>query len=507
MAVKRAFISVYDKTGIVELARRLQALGIELVSSGGTAHLLQENGLKVTPVEEITGFPSLFGGRVKTLHPKVHGGILFRRNEAQDVADAEKYGIPALDLVVINLYPFQETIAKPDTTFEEAIEMIDIGGPGMLRAAAKNHSQVIPLVHPEDFEGVLQALEEKGDLEQDERRHLALRAFTTTAAYDVAVSNWLAEQCDQQTDLFAEARSRFMSLRYGENPHQQAAVYGDIAPSVQVLHGKQLSFNNIVDLQAALELISEFDVPACAIVKHTNPCGVGLAKDLVTAWQRAFATDNTSPFGGIITVNRELDLATAREIDSIFSELVVAPAFAEDALQLLRKKKQRRLIQYDPAVNFPRQQYRSFWGGTLVQERDTIDVDPDSMKVVSKRQPTDAEWQALRLAWRVVKHVKSNAIVFTDAERTLAVGAGQMSRVDSARIAVAKATEQGISLAGAVLGSDAFFPFPDGVEEAAAAGVTAVIQPGGSIRDEEVIAAADQADLAMVFTGIRHFKH
>lgn len=507
MAVKRAFLSVFDKTGIVELATRLQTLGVELVSSGSTAKLLQENGLPVTPVEELTGFPALFGGRVKTLHPKVHGGILYRRDNEQDVADAIRWDIPALDLVVVNLYPFQQTIAKPETTFEEAIEMIDIGGPGLLRAAAKNHQQVIPLVHADDFAPVLQALEEQGEVGLEERRRLALRAFATTAEYDVAISSWLASQCDTTGELFAKVQIRYLNLRYGENPHQMATVYGDLAPAVEILHGKKLSYNNIVDLQAALELIGEFDSPACAIVKHTNPCGVGLAEQLPAAWERAFATDRTSPFGGIITVNRELDLTTATAIDTIFSELVVAPAFEPAALQLLKKKKNRRLISYDPEYCFPEQQYRSFWGGTLVQERDTVDIDPARLQVVSQRQPTEAEWQALRLAWRVVKHVKSNAVVFTSADRTLAVGAGQMSRVDSTRVAIAKATVQGIRLEGAVLGSDAFFPFADGIEEAAAAGVTAVIQPGGSLRDEETIAAADRAGLAMVFTGIRHFKH
>jgi phosphoribosylaminoimidazolecarboxamide formyltransferase/IMP cyclohydrolase len=507
MAIKRAFLSVFDKSGIVELATRLQNLGVELVSSGGTARLLQESGLAVTPVEDLTGFPAMFGGRVKTLHPKIHGGILYRRDNEQDVADAEKWEIPALDMVVVNLYPFQQTIAKPDTSFDEAIEMIDIGGPGMLRAAAKNHPHVLPLVHPEDFEPVLLALEEQGDVSFEERRRLALRAFAATAEYDVAISSWLGEQCEQSEEVFTETKTRYMDLRYGENPHQQATVFGEIAPAVEILHGKKLSYNNIVDLQAALELMGEFETPACSIIKHTNPCGVGMAQELSQAWELAFATDRTSPFGGIITVNRELDLATAKAIDSIFSELVVAPAYAADALALLKKKKNRRLVSYDPEFSFPDRQYRSFWGGTLVQDRDTIDTVDDKLQIVSQRQPTEAEWQALRLAWRVVKHVKSNAIVFTAADRTLAIGAGQMSRVDSARIAVAKATGQGIELKGSALGSDAFFPFADGIEEAAAAGVTAVIQPGGSVRDEEVIAAADKAGLAMVFTGIRHFKH
>jgi phosphoribosylaminoimidazolecarboxamide formyltransferase / IMP cyclohydrolase len=504
----RALISVSNKAGVVELAQSLVELGIELISTGNTHRLLTERGLTVQAVSSVTGFPEILDGRVKTLHPAIHGGILARRDLPAHLAQLQEYQITPIDIVVVNLYPFLATIARPDVVFEEAIEEIDIGGVALLRAAAKNFQHVLPLVDPADYQPVLTALH-NGEVPYTLRKQLAARAFAHTTAYDAAIAGFLSAEELPQTLTISLPLAQ--PLRYGENPHQPAALYGDFLAHFEQLHGKELSYNNILDTAAAQELIEEFpanEAAAVAIIKHTNPCGVGTGETLLEAWERAFATDREAPFGGIIAVNRTLDLPLAQAIDEIFSEVVIAPAFSAEALELLRKKKNRRLMQLLNPVSDPTElQVRSIPGGLLAQVADSAPVDAEEMRVVTKREPSAAEWQALRFGWRVVKHVKSNAIVYAAADRTLGVGAGQMSRVDSSRLAARKALNAGLSLAGSVVASDALFPFADGVEIALQAGATAIIQPGGSLRDEEVIAAADAAGAAMVFTGRRHFRH
>ena len=513
---KRALLSVSDKSGLADFARVLvQQHGYQLLSTGGTAKLLREAGLPVTDVSEYTGFPEMMEGRVKTLHPKVHGGMLCRRDNAEHLAQAQAHGIGLIDLVVVNLYPFEQTVAKPNCHFEEAIENIDIGGPSMLRSAAKNHSAVTVLCDPADYARVLAALGDAAKISAL-RRELALKVFQRTAAYDAAIATYLAAQAEApDLDALAGFPAQFtvtlpkaQNLRYGENPHQRAALYGSFGERFEQLQGKELSFNNILDITAATYLIGEFEKATLAILKHTNPCGVASAPTILEAWNQAYATDRQAPFGGIIVANRtvEEDLATA--IAEIFSEVIIAPGFSPAARALLAKKKNLRLMTArDPIRAETLQDVRSVVGGVLVQDRDHKPANPSGWKVVTKRAPTEAEWDALRFGWRVVKHVKSNAIVYAAAERTLGIGAGQMSRVDSSRIAVWKAGEAGLSLQGSVVASDAFFPFPDGLVAAAQAGATAAAQPGGSVRDAEVIAAADAHNLAMVFTGIRHFKH
>ncbi len=496
--IQRALLSVSDKSGLVEFARELQALGVELISTGGTARALREAGLPVVEISEYTGLPEMMDGRVKTLHPKVHGGLLFLRGNPEHEAAAAKHGIRPIDLVVVNLYPFEQT---PD------IENIDIGGPSLLRSAAKNHASVTVVVDPADYPQVLRDIQEHaGNTCEKFRLKLAMKAFETTARYDAAIAGWLYERRgkDEWPDTLLVALRKAQDLRYGENPHQRAAFYGE---PLEQLHGKELSYNNILDLSAAAELVAEFDEPTVAIVKHTNPCGVGSAGTLREAWERAYATDRQAPFGGIIAVNRPLDAGVAEAISEIFSEVIVAPEFEPEALAILQKKKNLRLIRQSSIVHRPPTILRSVVGGVLAQDRDSRLVSAADLKVVTRREPTQAERHAMLFAWRVAKHVKSNAIVFAAEGRTLGIGAGQMSRVDSAKLAVWKAGEAGLSLRGSAVASDAFFPFADGVIAAAEAGATAVIQPGGSVRDAEVIAAANDRNLAMVFTGIRHFRH
>ena len=521
-SIQRALISVSDKTGLVDFAKELQALRVEIVSTGGTARTLKDAGIPVVEISEFTGFPEMLDGRVKTLHPKVHGGLLYIRGNAEHEAEAAKQGIKPIDLVVVNLYPFEKTVAQPNVSLQDAIENIDIGGPSMLRSAAKNHASVTVVVDPADYPAVLKDIEEHdGNTCERFRWKLAVKVFETTARYDGAIAQYLqaarlrakgeaGKGKSELPETLQLSLKKAQDLRYGENPHQQAALYGDFFEHFQQLHGKELSYNNILDLTAAAELVAEFEEPTVVIIKHTNPCGVGTAATLLEAWSLAYATDKQAPFGGIIAVNRPLDAALATAIVEIFSEVIVAPEFEPGALAILQKKKNLRLIKnLRPAT--AGMALRSVTGGLLAQGRDTRLVSAADMKVVTKRHPTHEERHAILFAWRVVKHVKSNAIVFArfDAgrSRTLGIGAGQMSRVDSSKIAVWKAGEAGLDLTGSAVASDAFFPFPDGVIAAAEAGATAVIQPGGSVRDAEVVAAADERNVAMVFTGIRHFRH
>ena len=514
-SIQRALISVSDKTGLVEFARDLQALGIELISTGGTARALREAGLPVVEVSDYTGFPEMLDGRVKTLHPKVHGGLLFIRGNAEHEAAAVEHGIQPIDMVVVNLYPFERTVAMPDVTLAEAIENIDIGGPSMLRSAAKNHASVTVVVDPADYPHVLRDLKEhNGNTCDMFRWKLAVKVFETTALYDATIAGHLhaermktkGEQSAALPETLNLSLKKGQDLRYGENPHQKAAFYGDLAKHFQQLHGKELSYNNILDLNAAAELVGEFEEPAVAIIKHTNPCGVGSAATLRQAWELAYATDQQAPFGGVIAVNRPFDTGIAEAIAEVFCEVIIAPEFQPDALAILQKKKNLRLIkQLLPVTSGT--SMRSVIGGVLVQESDRRLVSAADLKVVTKREPTQKERHALLFAWRVVKHVKSNAIIFAAEGRTLGIGAGQMSRVGAAKLAVWKAGEAGLTLKDSVVASDAFFPFPDGVVAAAEAGATAVIQPGGSVRDPETIVAANDRNMAMVFTRIRHFRH
>ena len=512
MAIQRALLSVSDKTGLLDFAKGLEARGVELLSTGGTAKHLAENGVKVTDVSEHTGFPEMFDGRVKTLHPKVHGGLLQRRDHEQDKRDAAKHEIPVIDLVAVNLYPFEQTVAKKDVTLEQAIENIDIGGPSMLRSAAKNHKWVTVICDPADYEGVLEEMDEHGnETTLATRERLACKVFLRTSAYDAAIGSYLnREQVTQKT--FSVSLPLYSELRYGDNPHQHAALYGNFGDYFTKLHGKELSYTNVLDIQSAAALIHEFRRPTLAILKHTNPCGVGCAdEDLREAWQKAFETDKQAPFGGVIVINRSMPLSLARVISEIFTDVIIAPDFDADARAHLQKKKNLRLIQMLPNVAEALSEpvIRSAPGGLMVMDADprALGLEDLETKVKTKRPPTRDELEAMRFAWRVVKHVKSNAIVFAAHDRTLGIGAGQMSRVDSARIAVWKAQEAGLSLQGSVVASDAMFPFADGLIACAEAGATAAIQPGGSMRDDEVIAAADERALTMVFTGSRHFLH
>src|SRR5271163_2300411 len=510
---KRALLSVSDKTGLVDFASTLATAGYELISTGGTAKALRDAGLTVADISDITGFPEMLDGRVKTLHPKVHGGLLFLRDNDEHRAQAAKHGIEPIDLVVVNLYPFEQTIAKPGVTLEHAIENIDIGGPSMLRSAAKNYRSVTVITDPADYAVVAGEISAKGDTTLATRERLAAKVFRTTGYYDALIANYLAQRLPEPEvfpETFALPLRRAQALRYGENPHQAAALYGGFGRHFQQLHGKELSYNNLIDINAAVRLIREFtESPTVAILKHTNPCGLGSGATLAEAWASAYATDRQAPFGGIIVVNRPLDVATAQLIAEIFSEVIIAPAFKDDAFALLTKKKNLRLmINGETSAPAPGLEIRSAIGDSfLIQRGDADTVSTADWKVVTKRPPTDAERAALLFGWRVVKHVKSNAIVYAAHDRTLGIGAGQMSRIDSSRIAIWKASEAKLSLAGSIVASDAFFPFPDGLISAADAGATAAIQPGGSVRDAEVIAAADKRGVAMIFTGRRHFRH
>ncbi|MEE4203769.1 MAG: bifunctional phosphoribosylaminoimidazolecarboxamide formyltransferase/IMP cyclohydrolase [Halieaceae bacterium] len=516
--VRRALISVSDKTGIVEFASELTARGVELLSTGGTCRLLREAGLTVTEVSDHTGFPEMMDGRVKTLHPKIHGGVLGRRGV--DDAVMHEHGIDPIDMVVVNLYPFEATVANPDCSLEDAVENIDIGGPTMVRAAAKNHRDVVIVVNASDYSRVLEVMNEnEGHTTLELRFDLAIRAYEHTAAYDGAIANWFGTRVPGGSEAFPRTLNlqfnKAQDMRYGENPHQQAAFYTEANPrergiaTAQQHQGKALSYNNVADTDAALECVKCFEAPACVIVKHANPCGVAVAETLGAAYDLAFATDPESAFGGIIAFNRPLDGATAAAIvERQFVEVIIAPEVSEEAIAAVAAKPNVRLLStgaWDAPL--PARDYKRVNGGLLVQDRDDGMVTRSELTVVTERAPTDDEWRDLQFAWRVAKFVKSNAIVYASGERTIGVGAGQMSRVNSARIAAIKAEHAGLAVPGAVMASDAFFPFRDGIDNAAERGIAAVIQPGGSIRDEEVIAAANEAGMAMVFTGMRHFRH
>ena len=518
-SVQRALFSVSDKTGIVDFARALSEQGVELLSTGGTFRALSEAGLPVQEVSDYTGFPEMMDGRVKTLHPKVHGGILARRG--QDDAVMADNDIQRIDLVVVNLYPFEQTVAKPDCSLDDAIENIDIGGPTMVRAAAKNNAHVGIVTSPSDYARVLEEMRQhNGALSDAFRFDLAIRAFEHTAAYDSAIANYFGQRVGNGNVPFSRTLNlnfiKAQDMRYGENPHQRSAFYTERAPqgasiaTAQQLQGKALSYNNIADTDAALECVRQFDQPACVIVKHANPCGVAVADNIQAAYDLAFETDQESAFGGIIAFNRELDERTARSIvERQFVEVIIAPSATEKAVTTVAEKKNVRLLVCGELGNASTAafDYKRVNGGLLVQDRDQGMVSAGNLKVVTRRQPDETEIRDLLFAWQVAKFVKSNAIVYARDGRTIGVGAGQMSRVNSARIAVIKAEHAGLEVKGAVMASDAFFPFRDGIDNAAKAGIRCVIQPGGSIRDEEVIAAADEADMAMVFTGMRHFRH
>jgi phosphoribosylaminoimidazolecarboxamide formyltransferase/IMP cyclohydrolase len=509
MKIARALISVSDKTGVAEFARALEKLGVDIISTGGTSELLRKEGVPVRDISSFTDYPEVLEGRVKTLHPRVHGGLLYKRGNALHEQQAKEQGFQPIDLVVVNLYPFEQTIARPDVTLAQAIEQIDIGGPSMIRSAAKNYESVTVVVDPVDYDTVLETMRDHdGETTLRLRERLAIKAFIKTSEYDRAIGNFLNRE--QTTDAsFSLSLPLVTRLRYGENPHQKAALYGDFDQCFEKLHGKELSYNNILDISAATNLVAEFKEPTVAILKHTNPCGVGTDDDLREAWEKAFATDKQAPFGGIIICNRPIDEPLAKAISEIFSEVIIAPDFEGDARALFQKKKNLRLIRSlpQPETDEPEVDLRSVCGGVLVQDKDVGQVVDLATKVVTKRQPTANELAAMIFGWRVVKHVKSNAIVYAARDRTLGIGAGQMSRVDASRIAVWKAQEAGLSLTGSAVASDAFFPFADGLLAAADAGATAAIQPGGSVRDEEVIAAANERNMAMIFTGVRHFRH
>jgi phosphoribosylaminoimidazolecarboxamide formyltransferase/IMP cyclohydrolase len=516
-SIKRALISVSDKTGILHFAKFLADSGVEILSTGGTAKLLSDNGIKVVEVGEYTGFPEMMDGRVKTLHPKVHGGILARRDLPHHQTAMQKHDIPPIDMVVVNLYPFAATIAKPGVTFDDAIENIDIGGPAMVRASAKNHAFVAIVTDVADYDHIAAEMKANhGAVSDNTRLQLAKRAFAHTAEYDGMISTYLSSlDADGNRRTFPDKLhltfSKAQDLRYGENPHQDAAFYVEKHPAAgtlanyKQLQGKELSYNNIADADAAWQCCRSFEVPACVIVKHANPCGVAIAHETLAAYQRAFATDPTSAFGGIIAFNREVDGATAEAVSKQFVEVLLAPSFSPAALQVFRAKQNVRLLTIPVAAMVNDVDMKRVGGGMLVQSSDDFDV--SELRVVSKRQPSRAEMNNMIFAFRVAKFVKSNAIVFCQDGMTLGVGAGQMSRVDSTKIAAIKAKNAGLSLKGSVAASDAFFPFRDGLDVIAEAGATAVIQPGGSMRDDEVIKAADEHGVAMVLTGMRHFRH
>jgi len=516
--VARALVSVSDKSGIVELARALAALGVEILSTGGTAQLLAKEGVKVTEVSAHTGFPEMLDGRVKTLHPKIHGGLLARRDDPAHLAAIKKAGIDPIDLLVVNLYPFQATVADPDCRFDDAVENIDIGGPAMLRAAAKNHGGVAVVVDPADYQKVVDELNAHGAVSSATRFELARKVFAHTAAYDGAIANYLFALDEKKNrreypEVLTLQFLKRQELRYGENPHQSAAFYRDERPvegslaRYRQIQGKELSYNNIADSDAAWECVKSFTEPACVVVKHANPCGVAIGASPLAAYEKAFKTDPLSAFGGIIAFNRALDRAAAEAIGRQFAEVVIAPRLEPDAKAEFAKKANVRVLEVPLSHEHQAHDLKRVGGGLLVQSSDSAVLTEGDLKTVTKKKPTDSQWADLRFAWTVAKFVKSNAIVYCRDGMTLGVGAGQMSRVDSARIAALKAQAAGLALAGAAVASDAFFPFRDGVDAVIEAGATSVIQPGGSVRDAEVIAAADERGVAMVFTGMRHFRH
>lgn len=514
MAIKRALISVSDKTGIVDFAAALAKLGVELISTGGTKALLAKSGVPVVGISEVTGFPEILDGRVKTLHPAVHSGLLAIRDSKEHQDQMKELGLDYIDLVVVNLYPFKETISKPNVSYEDAIENIDIGGPTMLRSAAKNHAFVTVVVDAADYAQVLSEIGDNQDTTLETRKRLAAKVFRHTAAYDALISDYLAKQLgDVFPERYTVTYEKVQELRYGENPHQKAAFYrkplakdGNITTAEQ-LHGKELSYNNINDANAALQIIKEFNEPAVVAVKHMNPCGVGIGTTVLQAYKKAYEADPTSIFGGIVAANREIDKDTALLLNEIFLEIVIAPSFSQEALDILKHKKNIRLLRLGTLNGMDKQPsaiVTTVEGGMLVQDSDIVQLAPEELKVVTERKPTEAELKQLLFGWKVVKHVKSNAIVLVKEDMTIGVGAGQMNRVGAAKIAIEQA---GDKAQGAALASDAFFPMGDTVEIAAKAGITAIIQPGGSIRDEESIKAANEHGIAMVFTGVRHFKH
>ncbi|WP_071458403.1 bifunctional phosphoribosylaminoimidazolecarboxamide formyltransferase/IMP cyclohydrolase [Bacillus massilinigeriensis] len=509
---KRALISVSDKNGIVEFARELAGLGFEIVSTGGTKKALADGGVPVIGISEVTGFPEILEGRVKTLHPNIHGALLAKMGDESHRSVLEEHSIVPIELVCVNLYPFQQTIAKSDVTVEDAIENIDIGGPSMLRSSAKNHDCVTVVVDPADYETVLGEYRASGKTTHETRRKLAAKVFRHTAAYDAMIAEYMTDLAgEEKPEKLTVTYELKQSLRYGENPHQQAAFYRKPLGSAfsvanaEQLHGKELSYNNINDANAALQIVKEFDAPAAVAVKHMNPCGVGTGKDVFDAFTKAFEADPVSIFGGIIALNREVDAATADKLYEIFLEIIIAPSFSEEAFAKLSAKKNLRLLTI-PFIHEakPEMKLTSIEGGLLVQDEDAQGLDEEKVTVPTKRQPTAEEWEALKLGWKVVKHVKSNAIVVSGSNETFGIGAGQMNRVGAAKIALEQA---GARAQGAALASDAFFPMDDTVEAAAKAGITAIIQPGGSVRDQDSIAKADEYGIAMVFTGIRHFRH
>jgi len=521
MKIRQALLSVSDKRGVLEFAQGLAAQGVKLLSTGGTAKLLRDAGLAVTEIGDYTGFPEMLDGRVKTLHPKVHGGILARRDLPEHLATIEEHGIPTIDLVCVNLYPFRETVAKPNVSLEDAIENIDIGGPAMVRSSAKNYAGVAIVTDPSDYQPLLDEMKANdGGLKLDTRFGLAKKAFVHTARYDSAIANWLTSldetnQPGQFPAAYQTAFDRSEVLRYGENPHQQAAFYRDPTPTPGAianytqLQGKELSYNNIADADAAWECVKTFSAPACVIIKHANPCGVAIDTKLLGAYEKAFKTDSTSAFGGIIAFNGtvDVDVVNAMNERKHFVEVLIAPAFTPAAKELLAAKQNLRVLEVPLANNYHAFEMKRVGGGLLLQTPDMFNVQPSDLKVVTKKAPTPAQIEDLLFAYRVAKFVKSNAIVFCGGGMTLGVGAGQMSRVDSTKIAVIKANNAGLDLKGCAVASDAFFPFRDGVDVLAEAGASCVIQPGGSMRDEEVIAAADEHGIAMVVTGARHFRH
>ena len=513
MSKKRALISVSDKTGVVDFARELAAAGVEILSTGGTKSLLEKEGVPVKSVTDVTGFPEILDGRVKTLHPAIHSGLLAIRNSAEHQKQMAQLGLDYIDFVVVNLYPFQQTIAKPDVSWEDAIENIDIGGPTMLRSAAKNHEFVTVIVDAADYGEVLAQLKADGEVQLATKRRLAAKVFRHTAAYDALISDYLSRETGEPLpERLTVTYEKVQDLRYGENPHQKAAFYRKpLAPSGNIttaeqLHGKELSYNNINDANAALAIVREYSEPAVVAVKHMNPCGVGIGETIEEAYVKAYEADPTSIFGGIVAANRVIDGATAQRLHGIFLEIIIAPDFTAEALEILTQKKNIRLLKLGetPAKLGATFAITTVDGGMLVQENDVRQLADDELQVVTKRKPTDAELKQLLFAWKVVKHVKSNAIVLANNDMTVGIGAGQMNRVGAAKIAIEQAGELAT---GAVMSSDAFFPMNDTVQLAAAAGVTAIIQPGGSIKDQDSIDLADEKGIAMIFTGVRHFKH
>lgn len=511
LKIKRALLSVSNKTLLLELATALDNAGVELISTGGTAKVILEAGIEVKDASEVTGFPECLDGRVKTLHPNIHGGILARTSYEPDNEELKKLGIDPIELVVVNLYPFKDAISKEGVSVATATEFIDIGGPTMIRASAKNFAHVCVLSSPSQYESFIEEISKGNGIAFETRKKLAKEAFQHTADYDSAISNYFDEIVGEQpSSQFNISFPLSQELRYGENPHQKAAVFGNQKTIIDCFHGKQLSYNNYIDVDAALNIISDFQTgePACVIIKHTVPCGVGVANKLNDAYKKAFSTDTVSPFGGIIVVNQELDLETATSIDKIFTEIIIAPSFSKKAEELLVQKKNRRLIKVKRLPSSTKQTtFRSIFGGLLKQDADLEPFDVNEFKVVTDRKPTDEEMNDLFFSWKVVRHVKSNGIVYAKNGQTLGIGTGQTSRVDSSEIAVSKAKKEGLDLNGSSIASDAFFPFSDGIEAAANAGARAIIQPGGSIRDEEVIAKANEFGMTMIFTGKRHFKH